>query len=381
MAKQQAPTVPDLHGKTILITGGNAGIGKETAVALARAGASVIITARDAAKGKAALDEIRTRSGSGDVVVMDLDLASFASVREFASRYADAHASLDVLVNNAGLMLTSYRQTVDGNETTFQVNHLGPFLLTNLLRDPLVAAGDARVVNVSSDAHKQGGKTLDFDALQSPGGVNARNSMTVYGRTKLENILFTRELARRWAADGVTTNAVHPGFVRSGFGRDGDGGKLFDVLMPVIQLIALSAEQGAYTSTYVASSPEVEGVTGKFFVKSKVVTPSAAAQDDAAARPPLGRLRRAHRPLHPRLNSPDRTGATFPTYSGRSGAGSEEGRGKKEEGGQDSGRSGRRVGKRITSRMLVTPARSMVRRSMPMPRPPVGGRPNSSARR
>jgi NAD(P)-dependent dehydrogenase (short-subunit alcohol dehydrogenase family) len=283
MAKQQAPTVPDLHGKTILVTGGNAGIGKETAVALARAGASVTITARNAAKGKAAVDEIRTRSGSGDVVVMDLDLASFASVREFASRYADAHASIDVLVNNAGLMLTSYRQTVDGNETTFQVNHLGPFLLTNLLRDPLVAAGDARVVNVSSDAHKQGGKTLDFDALQSPGGVNARNSMNVYGRTKLENILFTRELARRWADDGVTANAVHPGFVRSGFGRDGDGGKLFDVLMPVIQLIALSAEQGAYTSTYVASSPEVAGVTGKFFVKCKPVTPSAAAQDDDAA--------------------------------------------------------------------------------------------------
>ena len=283
MAKQQAPTVPDLHGTTILVTGGNAGIGKETAVALARAGASVTVTARDAAKGQAALDEIRTRSGSADVDVMDLDLASFASVREFASRYADAHASIDVLVNNAGLMLTSFRQTVDGNEMTFQVNHLGPFLLTNLLRDPLVAAGDARVVNVSSDAHKQGGKTLDFDALQSPGGVNARNSMNVYGRTKLENILFTRELARRWATDGVTTNAVHPGFVRSGFGRDGDGGKLFDVLMPVIQLIALSAEQGAYTSVYVASSPEVADVTGKFFVKCKPVTPSAAAQDDAAA--------------------------------------------------------------------------------------------------
>lgn len=283
MAKQQAPTVPDLHGTTILITGGNTGIGKETAVALARAGASVTITARDAAKGQAALDEIRTRSGNTDVAVMDLDLASFASVREFASRYADAHASLDVLVNNAGLMLTSYRQTIDGNEMTFQVNHLGPFLLTNLLRDPLVAAGDARVVNVSSDAHKQGGKALDFDALQSPGGVNARNSMNVYGRTKLENILFTRELARRWAAQGVTTNAVHPGFVRSGFGRDGDGGKLFDVLMPVIQLIALSAEQGAYTSVYVASSPDVADVTGKFFVKCKPVTPSAAAQDDAAA--------------------------------------------------------------------------------------------------
>ena len=283
MAKLQAPTVPDLHGKTILITGGNAGIGKETAVVLAKAGASVTITARDAARGQAAVDEIRQRSGSTDVTVMDLDLASFASVREFAASYSDAHASLDVLVNNAGLMLTQRRETVDGNEMTFQVNHLGPFLLTNLLRDPIAAATDARVVNVSSDAHKQGGKTLDFDELQSPNGVGGANSMKVYGRTKLENILFTRELARRWAADGTTTNAVHPGFVRSGFGRDGDAGKLGDLLMPVIGLFALSAEQGAYTSVYVASSPEVAGITGEFFVKCKAVAPSAAAQDDAAA--------------------------------------------------------------------------------------------------
>ncbi|MFN8027209.1 MAG: SDR family oxidoreductase [Acidimicrobiia bacterium] len=286
MAKRTAPTVPDLHGKTILITGGNTGIGLETAVALARAGATVTITARDAAKGKAAVDEIRSRSGSTDVDVMDLDLASFASVREFAPKYAADHPSLDVLVNNAGLMLTQRRVTEDGNEMTFQVNHLGPFLLTNLLHDPIVAAGragGARVVNVSSDAHKQGGKTLDFDDLQSPGGVSATNSMKVYGRTKLENILFTRELARRWADDGVKSNAVHPGFVRSGFGRDGDGGKLFDLIMPVIGLLALSPEQGAYTSVYVASSPEVEDVTGKFFAKCKELTPSAAAQDDAAA--------------------------------------------------------------------------------------------------
>jgi NAD(P)-dependent dehydrogenase (short-subunit alcohol dehydrogenase family) len=286
MAKLAAPTVPDLHGQSILVTGGNAGIGKETAVALARAGATVTITARDAARGQAALDEIRRRSGSTDVDVMDLDLASFASVREFAAQYSAAHASLDVLVNNAGLMLTQRRVSEDGNEMVFQVNHLGPFLLTNLLRDPLVAAGTsggARVVNVSSDAHKQGGKTLDFDDLQSPGGVNARNSMKVYGRTKLENILFTRELARRWADDGVTANAVHPGFVATGFMRDGDGGKLGDWVMPLLSPFALKPEQGAYTSVYVASSPEVAGVTGRFFAKCKELAPSAAAQDDAAA--------------------------------------------------------------------------------------------------
>ncbi len=269
-----------LDGRVVLITGGNAGIGKETAVALASMGAQVVFTARDAARGTEALAEIRTRSGNDAVDVMPLDLARFASVREFAKRWSDEHDQLDVLVNNAGLILNSRRETDDGNEMTFQVNHLGPFLLTQLLRDQLVAGDDARVVNVASDAHSSARRGLDFDDLQSR---RHYRGFRVYGKTKLANILFTRELARRWDDTGVTANAVHPGFVASSFGRDGDTGRFGALLFPLLKPFALSPEQGARTQVYVASAPELAGITGGYWVKSAPATPSAAAQDDAAA--------------------------------------------------------------------------------------------------
>ncbi|HEX4528370.1 MAG TPA: SDR family oxidoreductase [Acidimicrobiia bacterium] len=273
--------MPDvMDGRVVLITGGNAGIGKETAVALASMGARVVFTARDAARGTAARTEIRTRSGSDEVEVMALDLARFASVRDFAKRWGDEHDQLDVLVNNAGLILNSRRQTDDGYEMTFQVNHLGPFLLTQLLRDQLVAGDDARVVNVASDAHSSARRGLDFDDLQS---TRHYRGFRVYGKTKLANILFTRELARRWAGTGVTANAVHPGFVASSFGRDGDTGRFGALLFPLLKPFALSPEQGARTQVYVASAPELAGITGGYWVKSAPATPSAAAQDDAAA--------------------------------------------------------------------------------------------------
>jgi retinol dehydrogenase 12 len=269
-----------LDGRVVLITGGNAGIGKESAVALASMGAQVVFTARDAARGTEALAEIRTRSGNDAVDVMPLDLARFASVREFAKRWSDEHDQLDVLVNNAGLILNSRRETDDGNEMTFQVNHLGPFLLTQLLRDQLVAGDDARVVNVASDAHSSARRGLDFDDLQSR---RHYRGFRVYGKTKLANILFTRELARRWDDTGVTANAVHPGFVASSFGRDGDTGRFGALLFPLLKPFALSPEQGARTQVYVASAPELAGITGGYWVKSAPATPSAAAQDDAAA--------------------------------------------------------------------------------------------------
>jgi len=273
--------MPDvMDGRVVLITGGNAGIGKETAVALASVGARVVFTARDEARGSDARTEIRTRSGSDEVEVMPLDLARFASVRDFAKRWGDEHDQLDVLVNNAGLILNSRRQTDDGYEMTFQVNHLGPFLLTQLLRDQLVAGDDARVVNVASDAHSSARRGLDFDDLQS---TRHYRGFRVYGKTKLANILFTRELARRWADTGVTANAVHPGFVASSFGRDGDTGRFGALLFPLLKPFALSAEQGARTQVYVASAPELAGITGGYWVKSAPATPSAAAQDDAAA--------------------------------------------------------------------------------------------------
>ena len=269
-----------MDGRTVLITGGNTGLGLETAVALAREGADVVFTSRDAQKGEAARDEIRRRSGSDAVDVMELDLARLASVREFAPRFADRHDHLDVLVNNAGLMLGSRQETVDGYEMTFQVNHLGPFLLTNSLRDLLVAGDDARVVNLASAAHSSARKGLDFDDLQS---TRRYRSFAVYSKSKLANILFTRELARRWDDTGVTANAVHPGFVASRFGRDGDYGRLSEIVFPLLRPFAHTPEDGARTQIYVASAPELAGISGGYWAKSAPATPSAAAQDDAAA--------------------------------------------------------------------------------------------------
>ena len=186
-----------------------------------------------------------------------------------------------MLVNNAGLTLSKRRETDDGFEMTFQVNHLGPFLLTQLLRDQLVAGRAPRVVNVASDAHKSARRGLDFDDLQT--AHHRYRGFSVYGRTKLANILFTRELARRWDDTGVTTNAVHPGFVASSFGRDGDTGRAGDVVMRLLRPFALSPAQGARTQVFVASAPELEGITGGYWAKSAPATPSAAAQDDVAA--------------------------------------------------------------------------------------------------
>jgi NAD(P)-dependent dehydrogenase (short-subunit alcohol dehydrogenase family) len=269
-----------MSGRTVLITGGNTGIGKESAIALAAEGAHVVFTTRDAQKGAVARDEIQQRSGNDTVDVMELDLAELASVREFASRFAARHDHVDVLLNNAGLLLGSRRETVDGYEMTFQVNHLGPFLLTNLLRDQLVAGNAARVVNVASAAHSSARKGLDFDDLQS---TRRYRSFGVYAQTKLANILFTRELARRWDDTGITANAVHPGFVASHFGRDGDTGRLTGMVFPLLKPFALTPEQGAQTQVYVASAPELAGITGGYWAKAAPATPSAAAQDDAAA--------------------------------------------------------------------------------------------------
>jgi NAD(P)-dependent dehydrogenase (short-subunit alcohol dehydrogenase family) len=269
-----------MANKTVVITGGNAGIGKETAVGLAGLGAHVVITARDAGRGAAALGEIRERSASDDVEVMALDLASTASIRNFAAAALDALPRIDVLVNNAGLVLGSRRVTEDGFETTFGVNHLGHFLLTDLLLDRLTQSQPSRIVVVASHAHKQARGGLDFDDLQAE---RRYRPFTVYGRTKLANILYTRELARRLEGSGVTVNALHPGFVASRFGKDGDIGLLGTVGMPLARPFAISPEKGARTSIYLASSPEVAGVSGKYFFKCKQVTPSAAARDEVAS--------------------------------------------------------------------------------------------------
>ncbi len=265
-----------------LVTGGNAGIGLETCVGLAAQGRHVVLTSRSATRGDAARAEIVRRSANEAVDVMTLDLASFESVREFASTFLDRYDEVGIVVHNAGVVLSSRQITEDGNEMTFQVNHLGPFLLDALLRGRVVASGDARVVVVASDAHTSARHGLDFDDLQTEHG--RYSTFAVYGRTKLANILFARELARRLAGTDVTANSLHPGFVATRFARDGDTGMLGSLVMPLLRPFALSPAQGAQTSIYVATAPELEGITGGYWVKRAPATPSVSAQDDAAAR-------------------------------------------------------------------------------------------------
>jgi len=275
--------VSTLAGKVAVVTGGNSGIGKEAAIGIARAGARVVIAARNPAKAAAARAEVETRADArGRVETIPIDLASFASVRAFADSFTAEHERLDILLNNAGGVLRKRVVTVDGHETQFQVNHLGHFLLTNLLHDALARGAPARVINVSSFAHTTARNGLDFDDLDWERRRYGRG-FGVYSATKLMNILFTRELARRSDPDVLTANALHPGFVASNFAREGDLGLLGNIGMPLIRPFAISSPKGALTSIYLASSPDVAGITGQYFIKGKAVKPAAPALDDAAA--------------------------------------------------------------------------------------------------
>ncbi len=268
-----------MQGKTVLITGANSGIGKETAVALARAGATVVVTSRDPQKGEQAAADIRERSGA-DVALMPLDLASFPSIRALAEDFLQRYDQLHVLINNAGLILTERTETEQGFETTFGVNHIGHFLLTQLLLDRIKASAPARIINVASRAHRFARNGLDFDDLQL---TNSYGAMQAYGRSKLANIYFTRELARRLEGSGVTVNALHPGGVNTGFSHDGDTNGFYSFLWTLAKPFLRSPEKGAQTSIHLASAPELEGVTGKYFADSKETQPTSIAQDDEAA--------------------------------------------------------------------------------------------------
>lgn len=274
--------VTDLAGKTVLITGGNTGLGLETAVALAALGGSVTITSRDATRGERARQEIVERSGSEAVEVMALDLASTASIRSFAEAFLTGHPRLDVLVNNAGLILSERSETEDGFETTFGVNHLGHVLLTDLLLERLKASAPSRIVVVASEAHKFALDGLKFDDLQCHGHYW---SYRVYGRSKLANLLFTRSLAHRLDGTGVTVNAVHPGSVATRFGRDGDTSLTTAFTTFIARPFSRTPEAGARTQVLVASDPDLEGVSGAYFADSKRADRrlSRAARDDEAA--------------------------------------------------------------------------------------------------
>jgi NAD(P)-dependent dehydrogenase (short-subunit alcohol dehydrogenase family) len=261
----------DYSGTRVLVTGGSNGIGLGIARAFLEAGADVTITG--------------TRKSPGDY---DHDLAGFAYRRcvltepETITEVAAALDRLDVLVNNAGLILRRRTETEDGFEATFGINHLGHFLLTDLLLDRLQASAPARVVVVASDAHQSAKQGLDFDDLQS---TRHYRFTKVYGKSKLANIYFARELARRLEGTGVTSNSLHPGFVRSEFGRGGDLGTLYGFGIKYLAApFAISPENGALTTIYLASSPDVEGATGGYYVKRRRSLPSKVAQDDDAAR-------------------------------------------------------------------------------------------------
>jgi NAD(P)-dependent dehydrogenase (short-subunit alcohol dehydrogenase family) len=268
-----------MAGRTVVITGANSGVGKATAAALAGAGARVLITARSESRGRQALSDIRGSTGSDQVELVVFDLADLASVRAGASELLDRTDRIDVLVNNAGLVQSERRETKDGFEATFGINHLGPFLLTQLLTDRLVASAPARVVNVASTAHRTA-RGLDFDDLQS---TRNYRGMRAYSRSKLANILFTTELARRLSGTGVTANSLHPGTVASGFARDDDASGFLAFGIKLIKPFILTPERGARTSVYLAASPDVDGVTGQYFVRCRARVPSPAAQDEATA--------------------------------------------------------------------------------------------------
>jgi NAD(P)-dependent dehydrogenase (short-subunit alcohol dehydrogenase family) len=271
-----------MQGKTVVVTGGNSGIGLETAAALAAIGARVLVTARNADKGRAAgADIVQRCGGQAQVQLVVFDLADLSSVRRGAAEILEQAPRIDVLVNNAGLVLTERRETVDGYEATFGINHLGPFLLTNLLLDRLRESAPARIVNVASTAHAAARKGIPFDDLQS---TRRYRGMRVYGQSKLANILFTLELSSRLAGTGVTANSLHPGTVRTGYGADGDARGFLAFGIKIAGPFFLSPAKGARTSIYLASSPEVEGVSGQYFVKCKPREPRRPARDPEAAR-------------------------------------------------------------------------------------------------
>jgi len=264
-----------MKGTVCVVTGATSGIGKAAATALARLGATVVLVGRDRGRTEAAAAEIAPVSASPPRAEI-ADLASLEQVRGLAGRL-DGLERIDVLINNAGLVLGERRITPDGLEHVFALNHLAPFLLTSLLLPKLTASAPARVVTVTSDAHSAA--RLD---LSNPNLEHGWDSWRSYANSKLANILFTRELARRLDGTGVTANCAHPGVVRTGFGRESK--PLLKLGIMIARPFMLSPERGADTIVYLASSPDVAGQTGGYYVKRQRREPSAAARDDAAAR-------------------------------------------------------------------------------------------------
>ena len=272
-----------LEDRTCLVTGATSGIGLETAVGLAREGARVLIVGRDPARSEAARAEIVRRSGHEHVELLRADLASLKEIRRLSDEVRARCPALHVLVNNAGVVNQRRVLTVDGLESTFAVNHLAYFALTLGLLDLLRASAPARIVSVASDAHRFG--SIDWDDLQSERryqGLPVVSGMRVYGTSKLLNILFTQELARRLEGSGVTANCLHPGAVATRLGADGSA--VSRIITPLLRPFMLTPAEGAKTSLYLASSPDVAEISGRYFAQSREARCSRAARDPDAAR-------------------------------------------------------------------------------------------------
>jgi NAD(P)-dependent dehydrogenase (short-subunit alcohol dehydrogenase family) len=266
-----------MQGKVCVITGATSGIGLVAAERLAAMGARLLLVGRDPARGEAALRAIKARTPRADLRIVYGDLSRLSEMNRVSGEIAALQPRIDVLINNAGAMFQERGVTEDGLERTFALNHMSYFVLTNRLKDRLVAAGPARIVNTASGAHQ--GQNLDFADLQSERNYRG---LRVYGRSKLANILFTRELSRRLTGTGLTVNCLHPGFVATRIGQNNN--RIFRVGLAIAKRFALSPEKGAETIVYLASSPEVASVSGGYFYQSRPATPSPAARDDATAK-------------------------------------------------------------------------------------------------
>ena len=267
----------NMTGKICLITGGNSGIGKATALGLAKMGATVVIVSRNKEKGETAVTDIIAKSGNKNVELIQADMSSQNSIHKLAEDLKARHEKLHLLINNAGVYLTKRTTTENGLESTFAVNHLGPFLLTSLLLDILKASAPSRIVNVTSDAHN--GAKINFEDLQ---GEKRFSGWQAYGQSKLAMILFTHELAKKLEGTGVTANSAHPGVVRTNFAKNNGG--LVMLGFRFLGIFFISPDSSAKRILYVATSPSLEGVTGKYFTRMHEVRSSPESYDDDAAR-------------------------------------------------------------------------------------------------
>jgi retinol dehydrogenase-12 len=265
-----------MDGKVCMVTGATSGIGKVTARELLRLGAKVVMVGRSQERCDITAEQFRKETGSELVDYLVADLSSQAEVRRLANNFLGRYDRLDVLVNNAGGFFMKRQESVDGIEMTFALNHLNYFLLTHLLLECVQASAPARIVNVSSNGHR--GARINFDDLQ---GERIYSGWRAYAQSKLANVLHAYQLSRRLDAGRVTVNALHPGFVSTRLARN--NGLVFQLVMPLMRIIARSPEEGARTSVYLASSPQVQGVTGKYFEDSQVVPADPAADDEATA--------------------------------------------------------------------------------------------------